>query len=361
VATGGCLKRYWRELIGEIMGKVMAVVANHFSRKIKIFAKKNKWLRLLVSLLFVIWVVWRVDWHQILYRVAFANIGLVLFATVVGFGTLWLLSAWRWQILLNSFGIRYSLRKVFELYFIGFFAGFLLSDSIGPFARGFYVKNEGHSVARAMVTIFLDKMLSFVGLLAFSLVGVVVFSNVITHYWVIWFIPMVIAIGIGGGWFLRGKLGFWISQSLDNLLASRLHLATKNPTSKVYEELSSISISVWLEVAFVTVLCRLVHYGAVYMLARSLGITISYMSIVAVMSLVGVAVVLPIAVAGGIGVREGVLVGLFVLLGQEKELALSLALLIFFSSLVWRAVGMVLWLRNPLGKNSKVKLGSKGL
>ena len=205
-----------------------------------------------------------------------------------------------------------------------------------------------------MATVFLDKVAEILGLFAFSLFGLLVFSSVISNKWHIWLILILMTFTtVISIWGLKGRLGAWLSQRFDQLLMNRFHLTNQRRISKLHQEFQSIQIITWLQVAGLTLLRRLSHYLAVYLLALALGINISYITIVAIMSLVGMAVVMPIAVAGGLGVREGVLVSLFALLDQPKELAVSLALLIFIIALVSRGVGMIYWMKNPLGNFKK--------
>jgi uncharacterized protein (TIRG00374 family) len=320
--------------------------------KAKAFVGRNlKILRWVVSLSVLFVVARRIDWGLVIGQTASANAILVT-AGIIGFGIYWALGVWRWQILLNAFGICYPFPKAFELYCIGLFAGFLLSDSIGGFARGFYVRKEGYSVGRAMLTILFDKTMELTGLLVFGLVGFAVFSSALELTWLVWLVPTALALFVGSAWYFRGRLRFWIGQRLDNWMGNRFHVTSQTPVSRLIDELSLISTQVWLQAVLVTIACRLAHYWAVFALARSLGSSISFLAIVAVMSLVGVAVVLPISVAGGIGIREGTLVALLALLGQGREFALALSLLIFLCSVAWRMGGMILWFRNPLPKPS---------
>lgn len=102
------------------------------------------WWRIVVPVAFAVLVVWRFDLRKVAERFAKSDWRLVVTSAVIGFGTMLLLGCWRWWLLLNSYGIRYSLPRVFELYLIGMFTGFFVSDSFGAFARGLYAQEDGH-------------------------------------------------------------------------------------------------------------------------------------------------------------------------------------------------------------------------
>jgi uncharacterized protein (TIRG00374 family) len=293
-------------------------------------------------------VIRRIEWEQVFVQLLSANLPLSLFGAVVVFGAYWLLSVWRWQVLLRALKIEYSYSRAFQLYLIGGFAGFVVSDGLGAFARGLYAERDGYSVASSMTSVFLDKLAELIGLAVFSLLGIFIFPAAIEADWLLWLVVGAVLAGLSLLWLFRSKLGYWASRRLDRILSNRLPGSSVDSVSSVYDRLSTIVWQRWTLVAVITLLIRLTHYSAVYTLARSIGITLPYISVAAIMSLVGAAVVLPVSVAGGIGVREGMLVGLFALLGQPAEQGLALSLLILLTSLSWRMIGMIFWLRNPL-------------
>jgi uncharacterized protein (TIRG00374 family) len=317
--------------------------------KLSELAKKHgKWLRWLLPAVFVVLVIQRIEWQQVVVQLLSANLALILLGAIGLFGIYWLISVWRWQVLLKALNIQYTFSQAFQLYLIGGFAGFVVSDGLGAFARGLYAERDGFSVASSMTSVFLDKLAELIGLAAFSLLGIFIFPAVIEADWLLWALVLAVLASFGLLWLFRSSLGSWASRQLDRILSKGLQSGGIDSVSSVYNRVRAITWQAWTLVAVFTLLIRLTHYGAVYVLARSIGIDLSYISIAAIMSLVGAAVVLPVSVAGGIGVREGMLVGLFALLDQPVEQGLSLGLLILLTSMSWRMIGMIFWLRNPL-------------
>jgi uncharacterized protein (TIRG00374 family) len=273
----------------------------------------------------------------------------VIIAWTVGFGSMIVLWSWRWRLLLKSYDIHYSLLKAIELYLIGMFAGFFLSNSLGAFIRGFYAKEDGYPVSEAMMTIFLDKTLEITSLLVFGVLGLFVFPSLLPQRWVIW--AAIIGLICGGAaviWIFRGRLGKWFSKKLDTRLNRHFPHIEGTPFSQLYKGLQAITLLSWVQLNLVSLAGRFLHYTSVYILARGLNIPLSFLSVVAIMSLVGIVVALPISLAGGLGTRDATLVGLFTILGQSSEAAISLSFLILVCSLGWIIIGMLLWLRHPL-------------
>ena len=316
----------------------------------QLILKIIKWLRWPIALLFIYLVVRRVNWHSMGDQLSQANLTMVFYALIFGYGFFTLVSVWRWFVLLDGLNIKYPFYKAIQVYLIGGFAGFLVSDGVGAFARGFYVRTENQSVAIAMLSVLLDKIAELIGLLVFGVIGVILipYPLPVDKKWIILGGTLGLIVLVFFVWLARGKIGFWAGRNLDKLLARRLRMLNENSITNLYQQLKCIPKSTWIKVALITVIVRLSHYGAVFILAKSIGITLSYVTIAAIMSLVGITVVLPISVAGGIGVREFMLVTMFGILNQSTELALMLSFLILISTLVWRVIGMVFWLQYPI-------------
>lgn len=312
-------------------------------------AHLRKWWRLIVPVVFAALIIWRFDLREVAVRLAESDLRLIAISGVMGFGTMLLLWSWRWQLLLKSYGIHYPLRRAVKLYLIGMLAGLFFSSSLGAFIRGLYVKEDGYRVSKAMMTIFIDKVLELASLLIFGIIGLFVFPSLFPQRWVVWGILLGgMCSGVGFVWALRGFLGQWLSGKLDIYLKKHLQYTDGYSFSRLYNRLRAITLLTWVQTTLLSLAGRLAHYTAVYLLVRALDIPLSFLSTVTIMSLVGVLVALPISIAGGLGTRDGALVGLFVLLGQPSEAALSLSFLILACSLSWMVVGMVMWLKHPL-------------
>jgi hypothetical protein len=93
------------------------------------------------------------------------------------FGIVLCLAAWRWRILLEVQGIRYSFREAHSLILIGtFFNQVMLGSTGGDVVKAYYVAVESKDRRTAAVaTVFLDRALGLIVLVAIG--GVAVFAN----------------------------------------------------------------------------------------------------------------------------------------------------------------------------------------
>ncbi len=255
----------------------------------------------------------------------------------------------RWQLILRLLEIRLPFPRALLYSLIGNFAGLFLSDTMGGFIKVFYLREDGHPSARAFFSVFLDKTWEVAMLLSFGLGGLLAFPALLGRSWLALAASLVglalVALLVktfgprGARWWLRfvqghfsGRIARWAGASIADLL----------------EATGRVSWQGWMQVWGASILVRLTHFVCSYLLALSLGISISFPTLVAVMSVVGIIASLPLSI-GGLGTREATMVAAFGLLGLPAHQALAFSFLIFLVGLFWRSVGVFGWLRRPLG------------
>lgn len=87
-------------------------------------------LKIGISLAFIAWLVFKIDWNEVLFYAQKISIGyIVLYVGVLLLGML--ISAWKWKILLAHKNIDISLKKSFQLYLTGAFINNFLPSTIG--------------------------------------------------------------------------------------------------------------------------------------------------------------------------------------------------------------------------------------
>ena len=281
-------------------------------------------------------------------------VGVVFPATLV----LW---AVRWHLVLRLLDIRIPFLRALLYSLIGNFAGLFLSDTMGGFIKVFYLREDGYLAARAFFSVFLDKTWEVAMLLYFGLAGLLAFPALLGASWLSLALPLgglaaaallVKYLGPRGarGWLrlvggrFNGRVARWAGASVADLL----------------DTVGRVPWRGWTGVLGASILVRLAHFSYCYLLAVSLGIPLSFPATVAIMSLVGIIVSLPLSI-GGLGTREATMVAAFSLIGLPAPQALAFSFLIFLVGLAWRSVGVVGWLRRPLGLSAlKLNLSSSG-
>ncbi len=127
-------------------------------------------LRVFVGVGLILFLVWRFNFGKIIGHVRNIDATFLLCALFI-YLLFVLLSAWRWQVLLDfkKFGLPFW--RTLVIYFIALFANNFLPTTIGgDVMRVLYAKQK--SKADALATVLVDRILGFVGLFIFALSAV---------------------------------------------------------------------------------------------------------------------------------------------------------------------------------------------
>ncbi len=133
---------------------------------------KKVWniLRIVFGIGLILILLWRLDINKILSNIRSLDISYLLYALIPYFLFI-IVSAWRWQVLLNFKKFAIPFGKTLIIYFIAiFFNNFLPTVVGGDVMRVLYSMKDRK--ADALATVLVDRMLGFVGLFIFALIAV---------------------------------------------------------------------------------------------------------------------------------------------------------------------------------------------
>jgi uncharacterized protein (TIRG00374 family) len=127
-------------------------------------------LRVFIGIALILFLLWRFDFNKILGHVRNIDITYLLYALAL-YLLFVIISAWRWQVLLDCKKFGLSFWKTLVIYFIALFANNFLPTTVGgDVMRVLYAKRERKT--DALATVLVDRMLGFVGLFVFALFAV---------------------------------------------------------------------------------------------------------------------------------------------------------------------------------------------
>lgn len=255
----------------------------------------------------------------------FSLLFLALSMHLLGF----IISAYRWRLLLRTRGSDTTILFLIESYIVGmFFNNFLPSTIGGDVYRAYDSWRLGQSKSSALAVVFVDRFLGLLALMLFALLALLN-SNALTES-----IPLLFV------WVLLGTLGMgafvWVIFAPPRWLPSfvaNLKLPFGNKIKSILEAFlafqgqrkvlfQALGLSLLLQANVV------LHY---YLIAKALNLPIPLWSFFLIIPLATLVTLLPISV-NGIGVRESVYVFFF------APFAVAASQAIAFS---WIAYGMV--------------------
>ncbi|UCC12499.1 MAG: flippase-like domain-containing protein [candidate division WOR-3 bacterium] len=124
-------------------------------------------LRVIIGLGLIVFLLWRLDLQKILAAMGGMKLHFLVYGTIAYLFFI-IVSAWRWQVLLDykKFDIRFP--RTVVIYFIATFFNNLLPTTIGGDVMRVYY-SMGKRRADAFATVLVDRILGFVGLFIFAL------------------------------------------------------------------------------------------------------------------------------------------------------------------------------------------------
>ena len=292
-------------------------------------------VRIVVSAALLAFLVSKIDLDSAIPRERHLST-LVWLAAAFGMATLGLvLSAWRWQRVIDAFGVHIPLRTLSTHYFAGQFVGNVLPSTIGGdvlrVSRS--AKNIG-STETAFAAVALERLTGFLALPVLCAIGFFIEPSLLesAHAWVALLVSGIALAALGAILFLAGHpkaagrfrdrenwmrfLGA-VHLGIDALRRDRRQIAGVLGTAFIYQ------ISVIATVGFLNL---------------ALGTGVSFGALVAFIPVVAMGQVVPISLSG-LGIREGMLVLLLHPLGISRGHAIGLGLAWYATMLLVSLLG----------------------
>ncbi|HKF92166.1 MAG TPA: lysylphosphatidylglycerol synthase transmembrane domain-containing protein [Acidimicrobiia bacterium] len=282
----------------------------------------GRWLRVIVSAVLLAVLVAKIHPEDLLpERRHFSTLAFLAAGVVItGLGIV--LSAWRWQRVLDVFDVRVPLRTLTKHYFAGQFVGNVLPSTIGGdvvrVSRGATTTGSG-SVAFASVV--LERLSGFIALPLLVFIGFLLRPSLLdnNHAW----IALAIAFGtlvllalilvVAGHQKLAGRFAEhenWMR------FVGAVHVGIDRLRRQPRDAFGVLGAAVVYQLSVV---------AALYCAVQALDISIPNAAVIAFIPAVAMGQVVPLSVSG-FGVREGLLVLLLHPLGVSTSSAVALGL-----------------------------------
>jgi hypothetical protein len=203
----------------------------------------------------------------------------------------------------------------------------------GDVARVWLARRFTLSLSQIVLSILVDRVLTVAALIMLALATLPTISS-----------PLAVTAWFGGAAILvAGALGILLLGVIERLLGRWRKQRLIHHVLRMAEELRQVRTRAGLvSLCFALASGACSAFGA-YCIARSLGIGVGPVPMIAVISIMTLVVALPISVAGW-GVREISLVALLGLLGVDREAALALSVELGLITTLLSLPGGVVWL-----------------
>lgn len=260
-------------------------------------------------------------------------LSVLLFFLYYGFFSL------RWKFLLRSQDIELGFTFSYLYILISFFFNNFLPSGLGMDAIRSGYAGGRKDFEKAFGASLMERMLGMVGMMCIGIFAIFSFRIEFIRLAILYFLLIVL---IGGIYSLLVSLKLeWLKKKLLSIKFLNI-----GESIRVFYHAVRIYSKKWRVILIGIVYSLFVQMTIIYinfLLAKSLSIDITFISLIAYIPLITIISLIPITI-NGLGMRESAYVFLFSSYGIAREEALSLSLLFFAASVIASAIGGVVFI-----------------
>src|SRR3989344_3783842 len=307
----------------------------------------SRWYIIIGFLIFFYIVFYKIDVSKVLETLSKTNPYLVGLVILLVF-SMSLVQPARWNYLKKVQNINYRLKDSFLIYNAGFFFSAITPGHLGDLIKIFYLKKDGHSVGKSLVSVLLDRASDILFLLLVGYVSMYFFAQ--------FFLKYIITITIVG---LSVLLFIFIFQrkkflkiAFQKIILSIIPVKYQKSWHLNYHDFV-ISIAIYkfknyFILSLVTIFNWFIYYLSVFLLAKSIGLdNIPFIFLAMSITLATLATLIPISIFG-LGTRDASLLFFFSFFGVSPEQTISFSTLYLLMLLITASIGFICWLKKPL-------------
>jgi uncharacterized protein (TIRG00374 family) len=289
-------------------------------------------------------------------RFDFVSLSLAFFPGIV-----WA-HALRWWLTGRLVGMNVSLWRLFRVYYVGWFLGFLPPGGVAMVAKVLYLKEDGEPAGRASVSLLVDKFFDLIGTALLGLYGLFYFHETASKGSGLWLalgtgILLLALAAVRGKW-LWGKARRALGKYVKRTGRGPLELL-KGSNSAMGDLWEKVNLRRFLTLVFISLSLELAKGVVFIVLGMALGVGMSIPFALACRALIGLVSIIPVTI-GGLGTREAVLLLTLPVAGFSRESAMALGFLSFLWNIAFHFSGVVFWLLEPVPYRSLLQFKRVG-
>jgi len=286
---------------------------------------KNKWIKFgfkfLVSLFFVWWIVFKIDWVEVLlYFKKISVWGIVLYISAYFLGMFF--SVYKWRFLASFKGINLPLGEYFKAYFTGTFVNNFMPSFIGGDSYKIYrIGKLSDKYKEAASSVVMDRLTGFLGGMFLVFIFSVFNWNVILDNKILLFLNLINIILLLSSlvfikFFTHKEIGTPIKKV--NEIFNRL----MREVNRYNGESKTIWKAIGLSFFFNLIGLALANY----ILFLSMGVSVGALDYLSVIFLISIVSSLPVSI-NNIGIKEWAYITFFGFFGLSSAGVISVAIL----------------------------------
>ena len=252
-----------------------------------------------------------------------------------------------WNYLKRQQGIKYNLKDSFLMYCSGMYIGLLTPGRLGEVTKALYLKKDGYSLGKSLVSVILDRLSDFAFLLIFLCIGSLFLISVLQEQILIMILGIVIAVLLFIIFLKIGLIKWGLDKLFNIFVPQKYQKSWKINFQDFINDLKIYKLKNYLIIFLITTFSWVFYYLQMYILAKGAGLSVPFLYLAISVTVAGFITLIPISISG-IGTRDIALILLFspFLIAKEQVIAFSALILLM---LIWGAlVGLACWLIKPI-------------
>lgn len=287
----------------------------------------------------------KTDIGAILQNIRNVKFSYLVFAAILGFPTL-LIRSYGWNYLKRKQNIQYAIKDSFLMYGAGLYVGSLTPGKIGEASKVLYLKKDGYSLGKSLVSLLLERFFDFVFLLIFIFFGSLFLLNFFYRQIIVFLIVILFSILLFFI-FLKNRGIKSLFKKLFYIAAGKHQNSWKFNFQEFLNDIKTFKLKNYLIIFLITVFFWLFYFIQMYLLAQSANIAnIPFLQLSVILSIVGFITLIPISILG-IGTRDAALIFFLTPYAIHKEQIIAFSSLVLLIYLSYVLIGLICWLIKP--------------
>jgi len=306
----------------------------------------KKYSYLFGILLFVLILI-RTDLDGILVNIKNIKFSYLIFAILFIFPVL-LIKSFCWNYIKRKQNIYYNLKDSFLMYGVGLYIGGVTPGRVGEISKAIYLKRDGYSFGRSMVSLVLDRFSDIVFLLVFLFFGSFFILDFFYQQILVFIAVIIFLIFIFLIYLKSDIIKFFLKKLFYFFIPIKYQKSWKINLQEFINDIKIYKFKNYLVVFLLTAFSWLFSYIQIFIISRSANITtVSFLYLSVIFTVINFINLIPISILG-IGTREAALF-LFLspfMISEEQIIVFSslILLMYLFASLI----GLICWLIKPV-------------
>jgi len=301
----------------------------------------------LIGLIILVFILTRIDLDAFIAQFKNINFYFLFTAIILNLFLIFAKSI-RWKLFLNTQNLSISIKNAFSIYLSSLYIGFITPGRLGEIIKALYLKqNRVTSFSKGLSSAIMDRLLDLYLLILLGSFGVYYFlKGRIIHLEFVFGLVIILSLPLI---ILHPKVLNLLTRFLfRKIIPKKFKNKIDESVNEFNEGINQIINPVLLFGILLTVFSYSLFFFQCFLIAKSIGLQISYFDLALIMSIVNIITFIPISISG-LGTREASMISLFKLIGLSTEAAISFSLLIFFVFFICGGLmGFIAWWLNPI-------------